>query len=64
MTRVRGAANGDPTKAESIAAAHFSPVPIVDDLGDGKTYAVVPGACSVGIVLRNVDSTVKRIVVR
>ena len=53
------AANGDMDKDSSIDAAYFTPAPIVDNLGDDKTYAVIPGACSVGIRLRNVGYATK-----
>ena len=57
-------ANGSVEKDSSISPADFSAVPIFDDIGDSKTYAVIPGACSIGISFRNVGPTQKYIEVR
>jgi len=48
-------------KDSSISAADFKAVPIYDDIGDSKTYAVIPGACSIGVAFRNVGPTQKYI---
>lgn len=52
------------TPKSTILASEFAPLPVTSSVGDGRVYAIIPGACSIGLELVNSTDVTKYLTVR
>jgi hypothetical protein len=47
------------TTVDTVFAFSFTALPLVKNAGDGETYAIIPGACNVGVSMQNTTAVKK-----